>query len=413
VVLRRRAFFTRNAGATTNVRKQGETGAVSAQNNMAEGTATDHTQNADPQLVEADGSATRTGGSVSDAHDIIDVTGSEAKITCQNVWKLFGPDPQGFLAEHNGNPTTEAIRDGGYIPAVRNVSLDVRAGEILVLMGLSGSGKSTLVRCLSRLVEPTAGDIMFEGKSLLGASDKELIDIRRHKMGMVFQHFALFPHRTVLDNVVFPLEVQGVDKAARRAKGREILELVGLAGRDNYYPRELSGGQQQRVGIGRSLAVEPDVWLLDEPFSALDPLIRREMQDEFLRLQEQLQKTIVFITHDFDEAIRLADRIAIMYEGEVVQIGTAEQLITNPATDYVEKFTQDVAREKLLSIGAVMRPPMMGAAGSPIAASLKLADAAPIVLASDHSHDVIDATGAAIGVVARDDLVQALFGDRS
>jgi len=336
---------------------------------------------------------------------------SEVKITCESVWKLFGSNPKAFLDRHNGDPSTEAIADGGFIPAVRDVSVDVYDGEILVLMGLSGSGKSTLVRCLSRLVEPTAGDILFEGRSLLSASDKELIEIRRHKMGMVFQHFALFPHRTVLDNVVFPLEVQGVDKATRRAKGREILDLVGLAGRDNYYPRELSGGQQQRVGIGRSLAVEPDVWLLDEPFSALDPLIRREMQDEFLRLQEQLHKTIVFITHDFDEAIRLADRIAIMFEGQIVQVGTAEELITNPATEYVEKFTQDVSREKLLSVGAIMRAPN-GAepTGQPVHASSKLVEVAPIVLAGEAEHSVLDADGAPAGTIGRDDIIAALFG---
>jgi len=281
---------------------------------------------------------------------------SEVKITCEAVWKLFGTNPAAFLERHNGDPSSEAIAEGGFIPAVRDVNVDVYDGEILVLMGLSGSGKSTLVRCLSRLVEPTAGDIFFEGRSLLAASDKELIEIRRHKMGMVFQHFALFPHRTVLDNVVFPLEVQGVDKATRRAKGREILELVGLAGRDNYYPRELSGGQQQRVGIGRSLAVEPDVWFLDEPFSALDPLIRREMQDEFMRLQAVLNKTIVFITHDFDEAIRLADRMAILYEGQIVQIGRAEELITNPANDYVAAFTRDVQRERILTVRSLMTP---------------------------------------------------------
>jgi glycine betaine/proline transport system ATP-binding protein len=337
---------------------------------------------------------------------------SEPKIVCENVWKLYGENPEAFLKQHGGNPSTEAIKDAGFIPAVHDASIEVNAGEILVLMGLSGSGKSTLVRCLSRLVEPTGGEILFEGKSLLSASDKELIEIRRHKMGMVFQHFALFPHRTVLDNVVFPLEVQGVDKAERRAKGREILELVGLAGRDNYYPRELSGGQQQRVGIGRSLAVEPDVWFLDEPFSALDPLIRKEMQDEFLRLQEQLKKTIVFITHDFDEAIRLADRIAIMFEGQIVQVGTAEELITNPATEYVEKFTQDVSREKLLSVAAVMRP-VNGSTpgGSPVPGKAKLAEVAQAVLSGDAEHGVLDETGATIGVLNRDDIIEALFNN--
>ncbi|MCH2431243.1 MAG: glycine betaine/L-proline ABC transporter ATP-binding protein, partial [Acidimicrobiales bacterium] len=273
---------------------------------------------------------------------------SEAKISCRNVWKLFGSDPEKFLAAHDGVPDTEALTAGGYIPAVRDATVDVHEGEILVLMGLSGSGKSTLVRCMSRLIEATAGEIDFDGQDLRAASERELVEIRRHKMGMVFQHFALFPHRTVLENVGFPLEVQGVDLADRNARALEIIDLVGLHGRGDYYPRELSGGQQQRVGIGRSLAVEPDVWFLDEPFSALDALIRREMQDEFLRLQSTLQKTIVFITHDFDEAIRLADRIAIMRDGVIDQLGTAEELITNPGSDYVAAFTKNVSRAKLL-----------------------------------------------------------------
>lgn len=205
-------------------------------------------------------------------------------ISCQSVWKLFGHEPEKFLLQHKGQPSREAIKKGGYISAVRDVSIDVHAGEIQVIMGLSGSGKSTLVRCLSRLIEPTGGEIFFEGQDLLKASPEEMIELRRHKMGMVFQHFALLPHRTVLQNVAFPLEVQGIDRNKREARAGEMIELVGLKGREKYYPRELSGGQQQRVGIARSLAVGPDVWFLDEPFSALDPLIRREMQDEFLRL---------------------------------------------------------------------------------------------------------------------------------
>jgi glycine betaine/proline transport system ATP-binding protein len=223
-------------------------------------------------------------------------------------------------------------------------------------MGLSGSGKSTLVRCISRLIAPTAGRILFEGEDLLEATAARLIEIRRHKMGMVFQHFALLPHLTVLGNVAFPLEVQGVDRAARERRAIEVIELVGLKGRENYYPRELSGGQQQRVGIARSLSVEPEIWLLDEPFSALDPLIRREMQDEFLRLQNVLHKTIAFITHDFDEAIRLADRIAIMQDGAIIQTGTPEELVTRPATAYVAEFTREIPRAKVLSARAVMRP---------------------------------------------------------
>ena len=226
----------------------------------------------------------------------------EPKISCRHVWKIFGPNPKKFFRAHSGAPTSQALAGSGYIPAVRDATLDVYPGEILVIMGLSGSGKSTLVRCLSRLIEPTGGEILFDGRDLLKATPNEMIELRRHKMGMVFQHFALLPHRTVLHNVAFPLEVQGIARADRLRRAMEVIELVGLDGRESYYPRELSGGQQQRVGIARSLAVEPDVWFLDEPFSALDPLIRREMQDEFLRLQNLLQKTIVFITHDFDEA---------------------------------------------------------------------------------------------------------------
>ena len=236
------------------------------------------------------------------------------KLACEHVWKLFGPEPARFLhAQPNAGP--EQLAAAGMIGAVRDASLAIRTGEIFVIMGLSGSGKSTLVRCMSRLIEPTAGRILFEGEDLLEASEARLIEIRRHKMGMVFQHFALLPHLTVLGNVAFPLEVQGVERARREQRALEMIELVGLKGRERYYPRELSGGQQQRVGIARSLAVEPEIWFLDEPFSALDPLIRREMQDEFLRLQNVLHKTIAFITHDFDEAVRLADRIAIMQDG--------------------------------------------------------------------------------------------------
>ena len=341
---------------------------------------------------------------------------AEPKISCRHVWKLFGSDPAAFLTRHGGSPSVEAIRDGGYIPAVRDASLSVYPGEILVIMGLSGSGKSTLVRCLSRLIEPTGGEIFFDGKDLLKASDAEMIEIRRHKMGMVFQHFALFPHRTVLDNVAFPLEVQGVDRPTRERRAHEILELVGLKGREDYYPRELSGGQQQRVGIGRSLAVEPDLWFLDEPFSALDPLIRREMQDEFLRLQSMLHKTIVFITHDFDEAIRLADRIAIMFEGEIVQLGTAEELITRPATAYVAEFTKEVPRDKLLRVGSIMVPANGDEAGfaeRPVSAEAKLAAVAKDIIAQEQAVRVIDGSGATVGAVTRERVLDALFAAES
>ena len=246
------------------------------------------------------------------------------------------------------------IEENGYIQAIRNATLEVYENEILVIMGLSGSGKSTLVRCMSRLVDPTVGEIFFENIDMGKLTKNELIEIRRHKMGMVFQHFALFPHRTVIENIAFPLEVQGINRTEREKSAMEIIDLVGLQGRENYFPKELSGGQQQRVGIGRSLAVKPELWFLDEPFSALDPLIRKEMQNEFLKIQNSLKKTIIFITHDFDEAIKLADRIIIMNEGRIVQIGSPEDLIMKPADDYVKEFTEDLPRERLLSVKSIM-----------------------------------------------------------
>ncbi len=276
------------------------------------------------------------------------------KLVCENVWKLYGDKPKEFLHQHNNNPDQETIKKAGYIQAIRDASLEVYENEILVVMGLSGSGKSTLVRCMSRLVDPTIGEIFFENIDMGKLSKKELIEIRRHKMGMVFQHFALFPHRTVIENIAFPLEVQGIKKKDREKSALEIIELVGLEGREDYFPKELSGGQQQRVGIGRSLAVKPELWFLDEPFSSLDPLIRKEMQNEFLKIQSTLKKTIIFITHDFDEAIKLADRIIIMNEGIIVQIGSPEDLIMKPADDYVKEFTEDLPRERLLSVKSIM-----------------------------------------------------------
>ena len=276
------------------------------------------------------------------------------KLVCKNVWKLYGDKPKEFLHQHNNSPDQETIKKAGYIQAIRDASLEVYENEILVVMGLSGSGKSTLVRCMSRLVDPTIGKIFFENIDMGKLSKKELIEIRRHKMGMVFQHFALFPHRTVIENIAFPLEVQGIKKKEREKSALEIIELVGLEGREDYFPKELSGGQQQRVGIGRSLAVKPELWFLDEPFSALDPLIRKEMQNEFLKIQSTLKKTIIFITHDFDEAIKLADRIIIMNEGIIVQIGSPEDLIMKPADDYVKEFTEDLPRERLLSVKSIM-----------------------------------------------------------
>ena len=264
---------------------------------------------------------------------------------------------------------------------------------------------------MSKLIEPTNGQVFFEGNDLLKASEKELIDIRRHKMGMVFQHFALLPHRTVLQNVAFPLEVQGQDIQKREERAKEVIKLVGLEGREKYYPRELSGGQQQRVGLARSLAVEPDVWFLDEPFSALDPLIRKEMQNEFLRLQSMLKKTIVFITHDFDEAIRLADRIAIMYEGLIVQVGTPEELITKPATDYVAEFTKDIPRSKLLNAESIMNEKDKIPHENTINYSDKIEKIASKVLKSESIFSVVDDNKEVIGSVSKKELIKALFAE--
>jgi len=279
---------------------------------------------------------------------------SNTCISCKSVYKIFGDNASKLLKESNGVVDPTYFQSQGCIVGVNNASFEVDNGEILVIMGLSGSGKSTLLRCISRLTEPTAGQIILDGHDLLSLSPKQLIEIRREKMGMVFQNFALLPHKTVLENIAFPLQVKGINTKDSINKALEMTELVGLKGRENYFPRELSGGQQQRVGIARSLAVEPGIWFLDEPFSALDPLIRKEMQDEFIRLQSVLNKTILFVTHDFDEALRLADRIAIMKEGVIEQLDTPANIVLNPATDYIKKFTQDVPREKVLKIEDVM-----------------------------------------------------------
>ncbi len=350
---------------------------------------------------------------VRDTYDATPLTADTraVKIACRNLWKVFGDGAAEFIAKHGPGATLEDIAAAKLVGAVRNASLDIREGENFIVMGLSGSGKSTLVRCLSRLIEPTAGAVDLDGKDLLKASGKELIEIRRHKMGMVFQHFALLPHLSVLDNVAFPLSVQGVDRKSREARAREVIELVGLNGRETFYPRELSGGQQQRVGIARSLAVKPEVWFLDEPFSALDPLIRREMQAELMRLQSVLKKTVVFITHDFDEAIRLADRIAIMKDGEVIQTGTPEDLVLHPATSYVAEFTRDVQRSKVMSAGRLMRPVSgMNDYGGQVKVSDKVATFAAQIVGMKRTFSVVDSHGRIAGEVTSDAVIDLLAG---
>jgi glycine betaine/proline transport system ATP-binding protein len=283
------------------------------------------------------------------------------KLTCRSLWKAYGPQSERLAASGDmftggRDAASEKLRASGHIPAVIDANFAVHTGEIFVIMGLSGSGKSTLVRCLSRLVEPSSGQVLLDDEDLLAASPQRLIELRRREMGMVFQHFGLLPHLNVLDNVAFPLRVQGRPAGERYARAREMIALVGLEGREHAFPNQLSGGQQQRVGLARSLAVGPALWFLDEPFSALDPLIRRQMQDEFLRLQRMLNKTIVFITHDMQEAFRLADRIAIMRQGEIIQIGRPAEIVREPADDYVARFVEDIPLVRVMLARDIMQP---------------------------------------------------------
>ena len=329
-------------------------------------------------------------------------------LSCRNLWKIFGI-PNGRRLTQTDALALQQSHASGYVFGVRDVSLDIRRGETFVIMGLSGSGKSTLVRCLSRLNEPSAGELVLDGKDLIAATDEELIDIRRHKLGMVFQNFALLPHLTVLANVAFPLKIQGIAQQQREERAREMIELVGLQGREHRFPRELSGGQQQRVGIARSLAVKPSLWFLDEPFSALDPLIRREMQDELIRLQKLLKKTVVFITHDFDEAIRLADRLAIMKDGAIIQLGTPEEIMAHPADDYVAAFTKDAPKAKVLTARMLMQalPPEAQVRGE-VPASALAATLAGQMLDTNALFAVVDEAGKRIGAINTRDLVNIL-----
>jgi glycine betaine/proline transport system ATP-binding protein len=278
------------------------------------------------------------------------------KIRVENLTKIFGSNPgRGLELLNKGKSKDEIFKKTRQSVGIADVSFDVEEGEILVVMGLSGSGKSTLVRCINRLIEPTAGNVILDGQNLGDLSHKELCEVRLKKLGMVFQHFALFPHRDVLQNAAYGLEIQGVSPAVRKEKAMVSLQRVGLKGWENAYPQQLSGGMQQRVGLARALALDPDILLMDEAFSALDPLIRRDMQDELIALQEEMQKTIVFISHDLDEALKLGDRIVLMKDGKVVQIGSPEDILTNPANEYVERFVEDVDISKVLTAESVMK----------------------------------------------------------
>jgi glycine betaine/proline transport system ATP-binding protein len=333
-------------------------------------------------------------------------------IRAEGIWKIFGKNANKVI----GTPDTELSRaelreKTGCVAAVRDVSFEVWPGEVFVVMGLSGSGKSTLVRTLIRLIEPTAGRVEIDGQDVTAASRDELLQLRRHTSSMVFQHFGLLAHRSVIDNVAFGLEVQGKSKAERLARAGEVLKLVGLEDAANQFPNELSGGMQQRVGLARAFAVDPKVMLYDEPFSALDPLIRRDMQDEVIRLQLETGKTMVFITHDLPEALRLGDRIAIMRDGRVVQLGTPEDLVGSPADDYVSNFVRDIPRSHVLTLRWIMREPRPGETDGPtLDVSTTVRKAVPVIAASDRPICALE-NGRVVGVVDKEAVLTAIAGE--
>ncbi|MGL4650034.1 MAG: quaternary amine ABC transporter ATP-binding protein [Caldilineaceae bacterium] len=344
-----------------------------------------------------------------------DAPASTARIDVRGLWKVFGATPEKVIdALEQGASKDQVLEGTGHVLAVRNVSFRVQAGETFVVMGLSGSGKSTLLRCLPRLIEATRGQVLIGGQDVGAMKPEELRDLRRHRMSMVFQHFGLLPHRRIIDNVAYGLEIQGIKRAARYEKAMAVLDLVNLKGWENHYPSQLSGGMQQRVGLARALAVDPEILLFDEPFSALDPLIRREMQDELISLQARVQKTLVFITHDFAEAIKLGTHIAIMKDGAFVQVGTAEDLILRPADGYVSAFTRDVPKLRVLSARAIMEP-LNGTthppAGGSLPASTRLDVCVQRVLESETPVEVTDESGAAIGLLSRRAVLEALRAD--
>ncbi|MFJ2703723.1 glycine betaine/L-proline ABC transporter ATP-binding protein [Streptomyces sp. NPDC087428] len=319
-----------------------------------------------------------------------------------NLWKVFGPKADRVpgdteLAELDG---AELRSRTGCTAAVRDVSFDVRKGEVFVVMGLSGSGKSTLVRCLTRLIEPTSGEITMDGEDVLSMNAGRLRELRRHRAAMVFQHFGLLPHRSVVDNVAYGLEIQGMGRTQRRARAAEFITKVGLEGLEDRRPGQLSGGQQQRVGLARALAVDPEVLLFDEPFSALDPLIRRDMQEEVVRLHREEGRTMVFITHDLNEALKLGDRIALMRDGRIVQLGTPEEIVGSPADDYVRDFVRDVPREQVLTVRAAMRPAdgAESVSGPALTPGTTVSEAIEAVVRTGETARVVDG-GRCLGVV--------------
>jgi glycine betaine/proline transport system ATP-binding protein len=336
-------------------------------------------------------------------------------IAVRGLWKIFGPGEHRIigtaLAELDRG---ELRRQTGSNIAVRDVSFDVRPGEVFVVMGLSGSGKSTLVRCLTRLIEPTAGEVLLDGEDIRAADEGRLRELRRRRFAMVFQHFGLLPHRRVIDNVAFGLELRGEAKEARRERARAMCELVGLSAFMESYPDQLSGGQQQRVGLARALAVDPEVMFFDEPFSALDPLIRRDMQNEVIRLHHEVGKTMIFITHDLAEALKLGDHVVIMRDGRIVQSGRPEELVGAPADDYVADFVRDVAKSHVLTLRWIMRAPTPGdpVDGPEFPATTIIRDAIHAASSTDKPIRVV-ADGKLMGVVDRVQILESIAGRRA
>ncbi|MFE5404122.1 glycine betaine/L-proline ABC transporter ATP-binding protein [Streptomyces sp. NPDC056580] len=340
-------------------------------------------------------------------------TGDVPVFSVDGLWKVFGPK----AGRVPGDPELSALNPAdlrsrtGCTAAVRDVSFDVRKGEVFVVMGLSGSGKSTLVRCLTRLIEPTAGTIAIDGEDVRAMDRARLRELRRHRAAMVFQHFGLLPHRTVLDNVAYGLEIQGVGRSERRERAAEMVAKVGLEGMEKRRPAQLSGGQRQRVGLARALAVDPEVLLFDEPFSALDPLIRRDMQQEVARLHSEEGRTMVFITHDLSEALKLGDRIALMRDGRVVQLGTPEEIVSAPADDYVREFVQDVPREQVVTCRSAMRPASLEEAGHgpAVRPEATVAEAIEAVARAGAPARVMN-EGKCLGVVGHEQLLNVVAG---
>ncbi len=339
--------------------------------------------------------------------------GAPPVISVKSLWKVFGPRASQVPGSERlaGLTRRELMDQAGCTAAVRDLDFDVAPGEVFVVMGLSGSGKSTLVRCLTRLIEPTAGQVVFEGEDILGCDEKRLRELRRSKFSMVFQHFGLLPHRQVVDNVAYGLEIRGMGKDERRRRAMEVIELVGLAGYERSYPDQLSGGMQQRVGLARALAGEPDVLFFDEPFSALDPLIRRDMQSEIIRLHHDLGKTMVFITHDLSEALKLGDRILIMRDGKPVQLGTGDELVGAPADDYVRDFVREVPRSRVLTLRWIMRPPRPDddLEGPELGPDVVVREATRAVLEADRPVKVV-AGGQLLGVVGDAEILGIVAG---